>query len=427
MKGRPGTPRARGGAEPRAGTVRVAIAHDYLTQRGGAERVVLALLRAFPDATIYTTLYDPEGTYPEFRDARIVVSPLNRIGVLRRHHRAALPLLPAAAGWLRTEGDVVVASSSGWAHGFRHPRDARVLVYCHNPARWLYQTETYLGASALRSPQGLALLPLRPFLRRWDRRAAARADEYIANSRVVRERIRRTYGIEADVVAPPYGIDPALPATPIPALADWVGGAEPAGAAGLAGSAGAARPAEGPGAWYLIVSRLLPYKNVREAIEAFRGLPERLAIVGHGPLEAELRAALPANVRLLTGLSDAEMRYAYAHARALVAPSHEDFGLTPLEAGAFGRPTLALEAGGYLDTIDPAVNGAFFSQPTPAAIRSAVVAARGRVWDPDSIRAHTHAFDEPRFHAEIRRRVAALAEAGPTRETGSQQAGPRRP
>lgn len=386
------------------GEVRVALAHDYLTQRGGAERVVLAMLRAFPGATIYTTLYDPAGTYPEFRDARIVVSPLNRVGALRRHHRAALPLLPAAASLLRTEGEVVVASSSGWAHGFRHPRGAKVLVYCHNPARWLYQTETYLGGPASRSPRGLALLALRPALAWWDRRAALRADQYVANSRVVRDRIRATYGIEADVVPPPYGVDPTQEAAPVAALADWVGGA--------------GESEEGPGAWHLIVSRLLPYKNVREAVAAFRELPERLVIVGSGPLEGELRADLPANVRLLSGLSDAEMRWTYAHAHALVAPSHEDFGLTPLEAGAFGRPTLALRAGGYLDTIDPDVNGAFFDAPSAAAIRDAVIAARGRAWDAEAIRSHTSAFDEPRFHAELRRRVAALAEGRAPRETG---------
>ena len=364
---------------------RVAIAHDYLTQRGGAERVVLALHRAFPDATIHTTLYDPDGTYPEFRDADIRVSPLNRIGVLRRHHRAALPVLAFAARSVRTEADVVVASSSGWAHGFDHSRSGAVLVYCHNPARWLYQTETYLGAPAHTSLAGLALLPLRPFLLRWDRRAAARADAYLANATVVRDRIRAAYGREADVVFPPFGVDPGLPATPIDDVAAWA--------------------ADG---FHLVVSRLLPYKNVHHVVEAFRGLPERLLIIGHGPMETELRRALPGNVRLLSGLDDAQMRWAYAHATALVAPSHEDFGLTPLEAGAFGRPTLALHAGGYLDTITPGVNGTFFAAPTAEAIRVAVVANRAVDWDAGAITANVRRFDESRFHEEIARRVATL-------------------
>jgi len=147
---------------------------------------------------------------------------------------------------------------------------------------------------------------------------------------------------------------------------------------------------------------------VHHVIEAFRGLPERLLIIGHGPMEAELRRRAPGNVRLLSGLDDAQMRWAYAHATALVAPSHEDFGLTPLEAGAFGTPTLALHAGGYLDTITPGVNGTFFAAPTAEAIRAAVVANRAVDWDAAAITANVRRFDESRFHEEIARRVATL-------------------
>lgn len=369
---------------------RVAIAHDYLTQRGGAERVALSLLRAFPDATLYTTLYDPDGTYPEFRDARIVVSPLDRVGFLRRRHRFAFPLLPFAASAVAIDADVVIASSSGWAHGFGYSPSTRLIVYCHNPARWLYQTREYLGRAPSRSVQGWVLMGLRPFLVPWDRRAALRADTYLANSRVVRDRIRTAYGIEADVVPPPHGMDPGLSETRIDALADWA-----------------------DGGYHLIVSRLLPYKNVHHAVDAFRGLPERLAVIGSGPMAEVLAHDLPDNVRLLSGLDDAQMRYAYAHATALVAPSYEDFGLTPLEAGAYGKPTLALHAGGYLDTIQSGVNGSFFEASTATAIRGAIVGNRSVDWDADAIRAHVARFGEQRFHDEIRARVAALlASAG---------------
>ena len=225
---------------------RVAIAHDYLTQRGGAERVVLALHRAFPDATIHTTLYDPDATYPEFRDARIETSPLNKVGRLRRSHRAALPFLAPASSRLRIDADVVVASSSGWAHGFA--MTGRRLVYCHAPARWLYQPVEYLGGPPYTSSKGLALTAMRPFLLRWDRRAAARADRYLCNSRVVRERIAEAYGITAEVVPAPVGIDTSGDTDPVPALADWAAGS------------------------LLVVSRLLPYKNVDRVVEAVRGL-----------------------------------------------------------------------------------------------------------------------------------------------------------
>lgn len=363
---------------------RVALAHDYLTQRGGAERVVLAMLRAFPEATIHTTLYDPEGTFPEFRDARIVVSPLNRVPLLRRDHRAALPFLPHAVSRLRVDADVVVASSSGWAHGIQ--TSGRKLVYCHAPARWLYQTETYLGGPATDSGRGRALLALQPWLRRWDQRAAETADGYLVNSHVVRGHVRDAYGIDADVLAPPFGIDPGGEQQPVKELDGWAG--------------------EG---YHLVVSRLMPYKNVGPVVEAFRQLPEeRLVIVGRGPLEVELRATLPDNARLLTGLSDAQLRWSYAHAQALIAPSIEDFGLTPLEGAAFGRPTLALRAGGYLDTIAEGVSGSFFERPRAADIRAAVKGNAGRHWDENAIRAHAELFSEARFHARLRDEVDRL-------------------
>jgi glycosyltransferase involved in cell wall biosynthesis len=371
---------------------RVAIAHDYLTQRGGAERVVLALHRAFPDAPIHTTLYDPAGTYPEFRDAHVVVSPLDRLAPLRRRHRVALPLLPYAVSRLAVDADVVVASSSGWAHGV--PTTGRKLVYCHAPARWLYQAEAYLGGPANRSLQGRGLTLLSGWLRRWDRRAATTADRYLANSTVVGERITAAYGIDAEVVPPPYGIDPDEAQSPVDRLEDWA-----------------------EGGYLLVVSRLLPYKNVDVAVEAVGGLPERLVVVGSGPLAAQLRASAPGNVRILSGLTDPELRWTYAHASTLLAPSLEDFGLTPLEAAAFGVPTLALRAGGYLDTIDEGVNGTFFDEPTVDAVRAAIVAGRagrpgpaGRAscWDADAIRAHAAHFSEARFRERIRREVDRL-------------------
>lgn len=361
---------------------RVAIAHDYLTQRGGAERVVLSLLKAFPDARIHTTLYDPDGTYPEFRDADVVTSPLNRVGALRRDHRLALPLLAPASSRLRIDADVTVASSSGWAHGFAAA--GRLLVYAHAPARWLYRSEEYLGGSLGTSPTGLALAALRPPLRRWDRAAARRADAYLCNSRVVQERIRAAYGIDAAVVPPPFGVDTGGEDDPVPGLEDWADG------------------------YALVVSRLLPYKNVDRVIAALGGR-HRLVVVGSGPERDRLAQLAPEGVRLVQDLSDAQMRWVYRHATMLVAASHEDFGLTPLEAGAFGRPVVALRGGGYLDTVVEGRTGLFFDEPTSAAIAAAVRAADAHPWDPATITAHVETFGEERFIARIRAEVDALA------------------
>ena len=223
---------------------RVAIAHDYLTQRGGAERVVLAMLRAFPGAAVHTLLYDPDGTFPEFRDAHVVTSPLNRLAPAAPHHRLALPLLAPAASRLRVDADVTLVSTSGWAHGF--DIRGRSLVYCYNPARWLYQADEYLGDAGGGSAKALALRMLAPALRRWDGRAARRRDRYLAISSVVRDRDPGDVRHRRRRAVPPTTVLPS-----------------------------GAQQSVGPydEGFHLLVSRLLPYKNVDKAIDAFRTCP----------------------------------------------------------------------------------------------------------------------------------------------------------
>lgn len=358
---------------------RVAIAHDYLTQRGGAERVVLSLRKAFPDAEIHTTLYDPAGTYPDFADATIRTSWLNRVPMFRKHHRWALPLLAPASTSTRIDADVVVASSSGWAHSF--PSSGAKVIYCHTPARFLYLTDEFLGKPATRSIAGLGVLALRPALRHRDRNAAHGAARYLANSTVIRERVHTTYGLDAEVVPAPFAVNPDGPTEPLAELTRTD--------------------------YWLVVSRLMAYKNVDRVIEAVRARPDdHLVVIGSGPMERELRATLPANVQIFSNISDSELRWVYAHCRALVAASYEDYGLTPLEAAAFGKPCLALRAGGFLDTVVEGSTGVFFEAPEPGEIRKAMDAYVHIDWSADAIRRHAERFSEDRFVARIREVVA---------------------
>ncbi|HJD50934.1 MAG TPA: glycosyltransferase [Candidatus Rothia avistercoris] len=360
----------------------IAIAHDYLTQRGGAERVVLALHKAFPEAPIYTTLYDPEGTYPEFKDCTVITSPLNKISIFRRDHRLALPLLPYFSNKLRVDAEKVVVSTTGWAHGFDMP--SRALVYCHSPARWIYLTDQYMGH---RINKGIAraFKMMRPFLRKWDRKAANRHPHYIANSSTIQQRIFDVYGKRVNIIFPPYSMSDLGEQKPIPGLEGFV-----------------------KDGYFLIVSRLLPYKNVQHAVEAFAGINQKLLVIGAGPMKKELEAQATDNVAFASNLSDEQMQFAYANSKALLAVSHEDFGITPLEGGAFGKPAIALQAGGFLDTIVEGVTGTFIKTPSSTDIRAAVENFDETEYSAHRIKEHIQQFSEERFIAEIKNQLDTL-------------------
>jgi glycosyltransferase involved in cell wall biosynthesis len=231
---------------------------------------------------------------------------------------------------------------------------------------------------------------MRAPLTAWDRRAAHSADVYLSNSTVVRERIDAAYGIKAYLLHPAAGVTPQGRQAGVDELWEWA-----------------------EYGYHLVVSRLLPYKNIDQVLRAVDGTEERLVVVGRGPELAYLQQVAPSNALLLHGLSDAQMRFVYAHATALLAPSREDFGLTPLEAGAFGKPVIALRAGGYLDTVVEGRTGEFFDEATPDQIRAAITRARTREWDVEAIEEHAGSFSQERFTAALLGLVdSVLADSG---------------
>ncbi|MCT2085758.1 glycosyltransferase [Microbacterium enclense] len=369
----------------------VAIAHDYLTQRGGAEKVVLALQRAFPKAPIYTTLYQPETTYPEFAASTIVTSPLNRIPLLRRSHRLALPFLAWAAGRTRVDAKHTIVSSSGWAHGF--PTTGSKIVYCYSPARWLYQRDAYLGTSKV-TLTSVALRVLSPFLKRWDRRASRSATKYFAISTVVQRRIQETYGIDSEVLPAPHSVDMTIPQEPVDL-----------------------GPLEEQQGLYLCISRLLPYKNVDVVIEAFNVLGLPLVVVGAGPEERRLSALAGPNVVMVKDLTDGQIQWLYARSIAVVSSSYEDFGLTPIEGATHGKPSIVLRWGGFLDTILEDRTGVYFDEPTPEALSAAVTRFQASTWDEETIRRHADLFTEEHFARRLRDEIDRL-DAASDRGTG---------
>jgi len=370
-------------------TAGVVLAHYYATQRGGAERVALKIADAFPGSPMYTTLFDAEGTFPEFGGLDLRTGSLNKYSLLRQHHRLALPFLAQAVDAQTLDGGVLVASSTGWAHGYNGAD--HTVVYCHAPARWLYQTQRYLGSHAGPGIHGrarqmaskAAMAGLMSPLRRWDARKAQAADVYLANSTVTQRAIAEVYGIEAEVLAPPPAL---LPDGPECAVAGTTPG------------------------FLLCVARLLPYKNVDVIIEAVNAMPDvELVVVGAGPDRERLLQLAGPRVQLLGRVDDDELRWLYRNCSALVAASYEDYGLSPLEAGAFGRPSVVLREGGFLDTVIDGVNGVFFDTPRSGAIADSIREVLAWSWESDRIVSHVDRFSAGRFVNRLHEVVGRFA------------------
>ncbi len=358
--------------------MRVAVVGDQLSKRGGAERVFLAMADAFPQARLLTSFFDPDGTFAELGQRRIETSPLNRLGVLRRDPRRAFPLMRPAFERLRLDDvDVVLCSSAGWSHGVRTA--APRVVYCHNPPRWFYQTDSYLRALP---PAGRrAFLAAFRDLQDWDRERARSASRYLVNSTAVAQRVRAAYGIRATVLHPPVPLRADAPTEPVPGL---------------------------PARFLLTVGRPRSYKNTDVVCRVVAERPDLDLVVVGGLPPAPGRAGWPRNVHGLAAVSDAQLRSLYRAADAVVTMAEEDFGLTPVEGFAFGTPTLAVRAGGFLDTVTPGVTGEFVDDFTPQALDRALRGFDPVRYRPSVLRVAAERFSVPRFQARLQEAVGAV-------------------
>ncbi len=305
-------------AQPPPSLQRITLVHDYLLVMRGAERTFAAIADLYCQAPIFTLLYDEQGTNGRFAGRSITTSPLQRLGVGQSTFRRLLPLYPWAVARLKLpESDVVLTSSSAFAHGVRVPEDAVHICYCHAPFRYAWYEEARALAEA-RAPLRPPLRAQLRRMRRWDLAASRRVDAYIANSELTRERIKRYYGRDAPVVHPPVETQRFAPGTPGDSL--------------------------------LVVSEIVRHKRVQVALEAARRARAPIRVVGSGPDFTALREAYP-EAEFLGRASDEELVELYASARAVVMPSLEEFGITAVEAQASGRPVIAPAAGGALETV----------------------------------------------------------------------------
>ncbi len=383
--------------------MKVAYVHDWLTGMRGGEKVLEILLEFFPEAPLHTLLHIPGSVSEAIEAHPIRTSFVQRLPMAASRYRYYLPFFPRAIESFDLSGyDLIISSSSCVAKGARPAPEARHLCYIYAPMRYAWdQYDAYFGQR--RDFLGRHVLPrAMAYLRNWDRRSASRVQHFVADSENVRSKVERFYEYPADrtsVAHPPADTDFYRPAEQ---------GEDTTGVNGEISSAIAAGP------YYFIVSAMVPYKRLDLAVAAFRGGSRRLLIAGGGPDEARLRELAGADpaIRFLGKPEDIDLRALYRGASAFLMPGEEDFGITPVESQACGRPVIALGAGGALETVRDGETGLFFADATESSLADALDRFEARTWDPALARRQAQRFTQDGF----RRKMAAELERFMSRE-----------
>lgn len=321
----------------------------------------------YPEAPIYTSIFRPEVLPPAYRGWDVRPSFLNRLPWARQHHQWPLPLYPYAFEHMDLAGyDLVLSVTSAFAHGIIVGARTLHICYCLTPARFLWDYHNYVAREGLNPWVRRMLPPLISRLQQWDRQAAKRVDHFVGISRVVQQRIARFYRRDAEIIYPPVDVQRFT-------------------------------LSQGHGDYFLIISRLVPYKRIDLAVRAFNQLGLPLFIIGEGRDRQVLETMAAPNVRFLGHVSDEEAGRYLAGCRAFIFPGEEDLGIAPLEAQATGRPVIAYAAGGALETVVEGTTGLFFREATPESLAEAVVRLDGYRFDPATIRKHASRFDRREF------------------------------
>ena len=362
---------------------RTALVHDWLNQMGGAEYVLEVLHDMFPSAPIYTSLYVPQHMPDAMQRWDIRTSWLNRIPRRDLLVRYLLPLYPSAFRSMNLAGqDLVISIKSAFCLGVRTAADgnrARHVCYCLTPTRFLWNFDRYIVREQVSRPARMVTRTMLERLRRWELEAAKGVDDFIAISTAVQERIRDVYSRDSTVIHPPVDTGAFRP--------------------------GRAAPREG---FYLVVSRLIPYKRIDLAVSAFNRMPDRtLVIVGDGRDATTLKAMAGSNIRFTDYLPRREVVDLMQRCKGFVFPGEEDFGITPVEAMSAGSPVVALRAGGALDTVADRQTGIFFDRSEPEALCEAIEEADAANWDREVLYRQADRFSAELFREQLRHFLSA--------------------
>jgi len=352
--------------------IKIAIVHDYLNQYGGAERVLEVIHLLFPSAPVYTLLHDPRQLPQRFAEWNVIPSFLNSIPGHRRHYQKMLSLFPQAIeSFDLREYQIVISSSNAWAKGVITSPETLHVCYVHTPMRfaWDWFHQIPMEHSQLTN---LFLVPLLNRIRLWDVSSSLRPDHYLANSIEVQHRVEKYYRRQSTLLYPPVDTDYF-------------------------------RPDEGKSAgdYFLIVSRLKPYKRLDIAVEAFNKLGHKLVVVGEGSEYGRLKRCAGPNIEFTGRLADDQLRKYYRNCKALVFPGLEDFGIAPVEAQACGRPVIAFGKGGCRETVLNNQTGILFHRQTADSLMEAVNAFDLSQFDRNSIRKHAQSFDRKIFEEKF--------------------------
>ena len=356
--------------------MKMAMVHDWLNQRGGAEDVLNALNDIFPTTPIFTSIYAPEKVGSEFLDMDIHVSWADKLPRIHLKHQLYLFVYPFVFNQFDFSGyDLVFSNKSGFCHGVKTPADTTHICYCLTPTRYVWDLESYLEQERFHALVPLLLKPFVKLMQQWDRRSADGVDYFIAISTEVQKRIMRIYERDSVIIHPPVDTNRFVPSV-------------------------------GQGSYFLVVSRLIPYKRIDLAVEACTKLGVPLKIAGEGRDRDRLQALAGDNIEFLGRVSDADLPDLMAGCKALLFPGVEDFGITPLQAMAAGRPVIAFAGGGALDYVRDGETGSLISYQTVDAFMDGLASFGDYKFDNLSIAQFALKFDRSVFEQKIREFVA---------------------